>query len=47
MRIIHNWDLLLVERALAICLWYSDSPAHGYKLAAVIASITIPATATV
>jgi hypothetical protein len=33
-RIIHNWDLLLVEQALAICLWYSDSPAHGYKLAA-------------
>ncbi|MGA2177438.1 MAG: hypothetical protein ABSH38_20895 [Verrucomicrobiota bacterium] len=33
-RIIHNWDLLLVEQALAICLWYSDSPALGYKLAA-------------
>ncbi len=33
-RIIHNWDLLLVEQALAICVWYSDSPAHGYKLAA-------------
>ena len=33
-RIIHNWNLLLVEQALAICLWYSDSPAHGYKLAA-------------
>jgi hypothetical protein len=33
-RIIHNWDLLLVEQALAICLWYSGSPAHGYKLAA-------------
>ena len=33
-RIIHNWDLLLVEQALAICLWYSDSPTHGYKLAA-------------
>jgi hypothetical protein len=33
-RIIHNWDLLLVEQALAICLWYSDSPAHGYKLVA-------------
>ena len=33
-RIIHNWDLLLVEQALAICLWHSDSPAHGYKLAA-------------
>jgi hypothetical protein len=33
-RIIHNWDLMLVEQALAIYLWYSDSPAHGYKLAA-------------
>ena len=33
-RIIHNWDLMLVEQALAICLWYSGSPAHGYKLAA-------------
>jgi len=33
-RIIHNWDLLLMEQALAIYLWYSDSPAHGYKLAA-------------
>jgi hypothetical protein len=33
-RIIHNWDLMLVERALAIYLWHSDSPAHGYKLAA-------------
>ncbi len=33
-RIIHNWDLLLVEKALAICLWYADSAALGYKLAA-------------
>jgi hypothetical protein len=33
-RIIHNWDLMLVEQALAICLWYSDSPTLGYKLAA-------------
>lgn len=33
-RIIHNWDLMLVEQALAIYLWHSDSPAHGYKLAA-------------
>jgi hypothetical protein len=33
-RIIHNWDLMLVEQALAICLWYADSPALGYKLAA-------------
>ena len=33
-RIIHNWDLMLVEQALAIYLWYADSPALGYKLAA-------------
>ena len=33
-RIIHNWDLMLVEQALAIYLWHSDSPTHGYKLAA-------------
>jgi len=33
-RIVHNWNLLLVEEALAICIWYPNSPAHGYKLAA-------------
>jgi hypothetical protein len=33
-RIIRNWNLLLVEEALAICLWHADSPSHGYKLAA-------------
>ena len=33
-RIVRHWDLMLVEQALAICLWYSDSPAQGYKLAA-------------
>jgi hypothetical protein len=33
-RIIHNWNLMLVEQALAIYLWHSDSSAHGYKLAA-------------
>jgi hypothetical protein len=33
-RIIHNWDLLLVEKGLAIHLWYLDSPPLGYKLAA-------------
>jgi hypothetical protein len=33
-RIIHNWNLLLVEKGLEIYLWHSDSPAHGYKLAA-------------
>lgn len=33
-RIIHNWNLLLVEKALDIYLWHADSPPHGYKLAA-------------
>jgi hypothetical protein len=33
-RIVHHWDLMLVEQGLAICLWHSASPAHGYKLAA-------------
>jgi len=33
-RIIHDWNLMLVEQALAIYLWHSDSPALGYKLAA-------------
>ena len=33
-RIIRNWNLLLMEEGLAICLWYADSPSHGYKLAA-------------
>ena len=33
-RVVHNWNLLLVEEALAICIWYHNSPAHGYKLAA-------------
>ena len=33
-RIVHNWNLMLVEHGLAICLWHLDSPTHGYKLAA-------------
>lgn len=33
-RVIHNWNLLLVEQALAIYLWHSASASHGYKLAA-------------
>jgi hypothetical protein len=42
-RVIHNWNLLLVEQGLAICLWHAEastelsrtsSPSHGYKLAA-------------
>jgi len=33
-RIVHNWNLVLVEHGLAIYLWHLDSPAHGYQLAA-------------
>ena len=33
-RIVRNWNLLLVEEALGICLWHADSPSHGYKLGA-------------
>ncbi len=33
-RIIHNWNLLLVEEALGICLGFADSPSQGYRLAA-------------
>jgi hypothetical protein len=33
-RIVHNWNLMLVEQGLEIYLWHADSPAHGYKLAA-------------
>jgi hypothetical protein len=33
-RVINNWNLMLVEQALAICLWYHYSTSHGYKLAA-------------
>ena len=33
-RIVRHWNLMLIERALAIYLWHRDSPAHGYKLAA-------------
>jgi hypothetical protein len=33
-RIVRNWNLMLVEQGLAIFLWHADSPAHGYKLAA-------------
>ncbi|HTV42305.1 MAG TPA: hypothetical protein VMF08_17170 [Candidatus Sulfotelmatobacter sp.] len=32
-RIVHNWNLMLVEHGLAIYLWNLDSPAHGYRLA--------------
>jgi hypothetical protein len=37
MRTIKNWNLLLVEKAFAIVLWYSDSPGHGYELAVAFA----------
>lgn len=33
-RIVHNWNLMLVEHALAIYLWHTNSPTDGYKLAA-------------
>ena len=33
-RIIRNWNLMLVEHGLAIHLWHTDCPADGYKLAA-------------
>lgn len=32
-RKIKNWNLLVVEKAFAIVLWYPDSPAYGYELA--------------
>ncbi len=31
-RIVHNWNLMLVEHGLAIYLWHLDSPAHGFSL---------------
>ncbi len=33
-RIVHNWNLMLVEQGLSIYLWHLDSSTHGYKLAA-------------
>jgi hypothetical protein len=33
-RIVHNWNLMLVEHGLDIYLWHRASPTHGYKLAA-------------
>ena len=33
-RVIHNWNLLLIEEALSVYLWHVQSPSHGYKLAA-------------
>ena len=33
-RIVHNWNLMLVEHGLDIYLWHLDSPTYGYKLAA-------------
>ncbi len=33
-RIVHNWNLLLVEQALSVYLWHGQSPSHGCKLVA-------------
>ena len=33
-RLIYNWNLMLVEHGLAIYLWHLDTPRLGYKLAA-------------
>ena len=33
-RMIKNWNLMLIEQGLEIYLWHTDSPSHGYKLAA-------------
>ena len=33
-RIVHNWNLLLIEEALSLYLRHGQSPSHGYKLAA-------------
>lgn len=33
-RILVNWNLMLVEHGLATHLWHTDRPADGYKLAA-------------
>ena len=32
-RVVRDWNLLLVEEALAAYLWHQDSPSHGYRLA--------------
>lgn len=32
-RVVHDRNLLLVEQGLAIYLWHTNSPSHGYKLA--------------
>jgi hypothetical protein len=33
-RMVHNWNLMLLEQALEIYLWHTDSASHGYRLAA-------------
>lgn len=33
-RLVHSHALMLIEDALAICIWYPDDPRLGYKLAA-------------
>jgi hypothetical protein len=32
-RVVENWDLLLLEGGLAIYLWHQNSPSDGYRLA--------------
>jgi hypothetical protein len=32
-RVINNWNLLLIEQGLALFLWHADKPAYGYDLA--------------
>ena len=39
-RIIHNWNLMLVETGLAVYLWHSDSPERGYSWLRIIAGAT-------
>ena len=33
-RVIHDWNLFLVESGLGLYLWHRDSPTKGYRLAA-------------
>jgi hypothetical protein len=33
-RVVHSKRLMMIEDALAICLWHPDDPRYGYRLAA-------------
>ena len=35
---VKNANLLLIEEALAICLWHANAPSLGYKLAVAYAA---------